>query len=81
MVLPALIPAIGSALAWIGIDLGISYLTRDETDVSYVSGLDFSQFLEGYWLSLLLYSLMMASAIWLAIPKQSHSNDVPGHRL
>ena len=78
---PAIIPAIASALAWIGIDLGISYLTSDSTDVSYVSGLDFSQFVEAYWLSLLLYSLMMASAIWLAIPKQAHSNNGPGCRI
>ncbi|AMK13479.1 hypothetical protein AUP07_0423 [methanogenic archaeon mixed culture ISO4-G1] len=80
MVLPAIIPAIASALAWVGIDLGISYLTQDSTDVSYVSGLDFQQFMEGYWLSLLLYALMMVSAIALAIPR-SHSNDGAGHRI
>ena len=74
MVLPALIPAVASALAWIGIDLGISYLTADSTDVSYVTGLDFQQFIGAYWLSLLLYTLMMASAVALAIPKP-HSND------
>ena len=79
MVLPAIIPAIASALAWIGIDLGISYLTKDSADVTYVSGLDFSQFLEAYWLPLLIYALMMVSAIAMAIPKQ-HSNDVPGIR-
>jgi hypothetical protein len=78
MVLPALIPAIASALAWVGIDLGISYLTQDSTDVSYVSGLDFSQFLELYWLQLALYILMMVSAIAIAIPK--HSNNGPGRR-
>ena len=80
MVLPALIPAIASALAWIGIDLGISYMTSDSTDVSYVSGLDFSQFIELYWLSLLIYSMMMVSAVALAIPK-SHLNNVPGDRI
>ena len=79
MVLPALIPAIASALAWVGIDLGISYMTSDSTDVSYVSGLDFSQFIELYWLSFLIYSVMMVSAVALAIPK--HSNDVSGHRI
>ena len=79
--LPAIIPAIASALAWVGIDLGISYLTSDSTDVSYVSGLDFSQFIEAYWLSLLLYALMMVSAIALAIPKQTHSNNGPGCRI
>ena len=78
MVLPAIIPAIASALAWIGIDLGISYFTSDSTDVSYVSGLDFSQFLESHWLSLLLYTAMLASAIALAIPK--HTNNGPGCR-
>lgn len=79
MVLPAIIPAVVSALAWIGIDLGISYATRDSTDVSYVSGLDFSMFLESYWLQLTLYALMMVSAIALAIPK--HSNNGPGCRI
>ena len=74
MVLPAIIPAVVSALTWIGIDLGISYLTTDSTDVHYVSGLDFQQFIGAYWLPLLLYALMMASAIALAIPK-SHKND------
>ncbi len=80
MVLPAIIPAIASALAWIGIDLGISYLTSDSSDVSYVSGLDFSMFLESYWLPLLLYGLMMISAVALAIPKQ-HMNNGPGRRI
>jgi len=79
MVLPALIPAIASALAWIGIDLGISYLTSDSSDVSYISGLDFSQFIGSYWLPLLLYMLMMVSAVALAIP--THSNNGPGRRI
>ncbi len=81
MVLPALIPAIASVLTWVGIDIGISYLTSDSTDVSYVSGLDFSQFFELYWLSLLIYSVMMVSAIALAIPKQTYSNNGPGCRI
>lgn len=80
MPLPALIPAALSVLAWIGIDLGISYLTSDSTDVSYVSGLDFSMFLESYWLQLVLYGLMMVSAVALAIPKQ-HMNNGPGRRI
>ena len=74
MVIPAIIPALASALAWVGIDLGISWLTTDSTDVSYVIGLDFQQFIELYWLSLLLYTLMMVPAIALAIPRK-HSND------
>ena len=81
MVLPALIPAIASALAWIGIDLGISYLTSDSSDVSYVSGLDFSMFLESYWLPLLLYGLMMISAVALATPKHTHLINGPGRRI
>ena len=81
MVLPAIVPAIASVLAWVGIDLGISYLTSDSLDVSYVSGLDFSMFLESYWLPLLLYGLMMVSAVALAIPKHSHSNNGPGRRI
>ena len=80
MPLPALIPAIASALAWIGIDLGISYLTSDTTDVSYVTGLDFHSFLESYWLSLLLYVLMMVMAVVVATPKQQYSNNGPGPR-
>ena len=79
MPLPAIVPAILSALGWIGIDLGISYLTRDTTDVSYVSGLDFNQFIETYWLSLLLYLLMIASSVLLAIPKRS--KDGAGFRF
>jgi len=81
MVLPAIIPAIASALAWVGIDLGISYLTSDSSDVSYVSGLDFSMFLESYWLPLVLYGLMMISAVALAIPNHTHSNNGPGRRI
>ena len=79
MPLPAIVPAILSALGWIGIDLGISYLTRDTTDISYVSGLDFNQFIETYWLSLLLYLLMIASSVFLAIPKRS--KDGAGFRF
>ena len=78
MPLPAIIPAVASMLAWIGIDLGISWLTRNGTDVTYVPGLDFSQFIGSYWLPLLLYFLMTASAVALAIPK--HTNDGRGVR-
>jgi len=71
--LPAIIPAIASMLAWVGIDLGISWLTQDDTGVEYVSGLDFQTFLEIYWLPALLYSLLIFTAVYLAIPK--HSNN------
>ena len=73
MPIPALIPAIVSALAWIGIDLGISMAMSDTSEVSYVTGLDFSSFIEAYWLSVILYLLMVAAAIILAVPK--HSNN------
>ena len=73
MPLPALIPAIASALAWIGIDLGISWLTSDTSDVSYVSGLDPQSFLSLYWLPLMVYALMMLTAVIVAIPRQSNN--------
>ena len=76
--LPALIPALVSMLTWIGIDLGISWLTKDGTNVTYISGLDFSQFIEYCWLPLLLYFLMVVSAIAVAIPK--YTNDGRGVR-
>ena len=66
-------------LAWVGIDLGISWLTQDGTDVQYVYGLDFTQFIESYWLSILLYGLMVAAAVFVAIPK--HTNDGRGVRF
>jgi len=66
-------------LAWVGIDLGISWLTQDGTDVQYVYGLDFTQFIESYWLSILLYGLMVAAAVIVAIPK--HTNDGRGVRF
>ena len=78
MPLPAFIPAIASALAWIGIDLGISWLTSDTSDVSYVSGFDPQSFLSLYWLPLMVYALMMLTAVIVAIPR--HSNNGPGRR-
>ena len=73
MPLPAIIPAIASMLAWVGIDLGISWLTQDDSGVEYVSGLDFQSFLGIYWLPVLLYSLLILTAVYLAIPKQSNN--------
>ncbi len=73
MPLPAIIPAVASMLAWIGVDLGISWLTQDDSEVQYVSGLDFTQFIGSYWLPAILYTLLVLSAVYLAIPK--HTNN------
>ena len=73
MPLPAIIPAIASMLAWVGIDLGISWIFQDGTEVAYISGLGFADFIGLYWLQLLLYLLLICSSIYLAIPK--HKNN------
>lgn len=73
MAWPALI---ASVLGWIGIDLGISWLTGGDTNVTYVYGLDFQTFLEAYWLSLLVYALAVAACASIAIP----SNNGRGRR-
>ena len=78
MPLPAIIPALASMLAWIGIDLGISWLSRGDGEVVYVSGLDFGTFIGSYWLAIVLYLLLIASAVYLAIPK--HKNNGRGDR-
>ena len=69
MPIPAIIGTIASVLGWIGIDLGISWLT-DDTKVEYVRGLDFPSFIELYWLSLLLYGAVMLVGLWIALPKK-----------
>ena len=71
MPIPAIIGTIASVLGWIGIDLGISWLTSDDTNVEYVRGLDFLQFIELYWLSLLLYGAVMLVGLWIALPKNA----------
>lgn len=82
MPLPALIPAIGSLLGWIGLDLGIFWLTRGGDSVGYVLGLDFPTFIQYYWLQLLLFGLMMVAAVIVAIPKRRNTNARgPGSRI
>ncbi|MDO5862110.1 MAG: hypothetical protein Q4Q58_04885 [Thermoplasmata archaeon] len=76
MPIPAVIGVIGSVIGWIGIDLGISWLTGGDSDVSYVYGLDFSTFVQYYWLSMLVYALAMILVISLAVP----SNNGRGRR-
>ena len=68
MPIPAIIGTIASVLGWIGIDLGISWIT-DDTSVEYVRGLDFPSFIELYWLSLLLYGAVILAGLWIALPK------------
>ena len=68
MPIPAIIGTIASVLGWIGIDLGISWIT-DDTKVEYVRGLDFPSFIGLYWLSLLLYGAVMLVGLWIALPK------------
>ncbi len=74
MPVPALVGGIASILGWIGIDLGLSYLT--EGSVEYVRGLDFPTFIESYWLPVLLYSAIALVAVWYAVPP----NDGDGFR-
>lgn len=71
MPIPAIIGTIASVLGWIGIDLGISWLTSDSTNVEYVRGLDFPSFIGLYWLSLLLYGAVMLVGLWIALPKNA----------
>ncbi len=57
-----------SALAWIGIDFGISYVTSSDVAVDYVYGLDFQQFIGGYWLPTLAVFAMIIAGMWVANP-------------
>lgn len=79
MPIPAIIGTIASVLGWIGIDLGISWLTSDSTNVEYVRGLDFPSFIELYWLSLLLYVAVMLMGLRIALPKNAGGRG-PRHR-
>lgn len=72
--IPAIVPALVSILGWVGIDLGISWLTREQSEVVYAMGMGPQEFLDTHWLPLLLYLLMAASAVSLALPKR-RKND------
>ena len=69
MPLPAVLTAAVSILGWVGIDLGISWLTREEPMADYVMGLDFQTFLELYWLQVLHFLCMTIAAVAFAIPR------------
>jgi len=71
--IPAIIPALVSILGWVGIDLGISWLTREQSEAVYVMGMGPQEFLETHWLPLLLYILMAASAVSLALPRRKNN--------
>jgi len=68
-VIPAFVPALLSVLGWIGIDLGISWLTMDRSEAVYVQGMGAEEFLSSHWLLLLLYMLMAATAVAVAVPR------------
>ena len=69
MVLPAIIGPILSALAWLGVDIAIDRYLPDDS-VTYVTGLDFSNFIVTHWPTVLLYASIIAVGIWLAFPKR-----------
>ena len=71
MPIPAIVGTIVSVLGWIGIDLGISWLTKGDLQVEYVRGLDFTQFIGFYWLSLLLYGAAMLVVLRIALPRNA----------
>lgn len=69
MPLPAFLTAAVSILGWVGIDLGISWITRDEVGTQYVLGLDFPTFIESYWLQVLHFLCMAIVSMAFAIPR------------
>ncbi len=79
MPIPAIVGTIVSVLGWIGIDLGISWLTKGDLQVEYVRGLDFPSFIELYWLSLLLYGAAMLAVLRIALPGNACGRG-PRHR-
>ncbi len=68
MPLPAMIAPVLSVLGWIGIDMGISWLTREGTSVDYVAGTDALTFLELHWPGLLLLTAIAIVGIRIAVP-------------
>ena len=69
MVLPAIIGPILSALAWLGVDIAIDRYLPDDS-VTYVTGLDFPNFIATHWSTVLLYASIIAVGTWLAFPKR-----------
>lgn len=69
MVLPAIIGPIISALAWLGVDIAIDHYLPDDS-VTYVTGLDFPNFIVTHWPTVLLYSSIVVIGICLAFPRK-----------
>jgi len=72
MPIPVIAGAILSALSWAGIELGIDYLSGDDS-VELVNGMDFSTFLQYYWLPFLLYLVLIAVSLKIAVPKDKNN--------
>ena len=77
MVLPAIIGPILSALAWLGVDIAIDRYLPDDS-VTYVTGLDFPNFIATHWPTVLLYASIVMMGIWLAFPKRSEHGPGAG---
>ena len=77
MVLPAIIGPILSALAWLGVDIAIDRYLPDDS-VTYVTGLDFPNFIATHWPTVLLYTSIVMMGIWLAFPKRSEHGPGAG---
>ena len=77
MALPAIVASVVSVLGWIGVDLGISWLTREDTTMEYVQGLDALTFLQTDWTGLLLFSAIVLTGVWLAVPGNSKDGHGP----
>ena len=69
MVLPAIIGPIISALAWLGVDIAIDHYLPDDS-VTYVTGLDFPNFIVTHWPTVLFYSSIVVIGICLAFPRK-----------
>jgi hypothetical protein len=65
------IPPIVSALAWVGIDLGLSFLMDDKTTVSFAPGMDSGMFFSEYWFFLLIIFGWTLLMILIANPKRN----------
>ena len=63
MVLPAIIGPILSALAWLGVDIAIDRYLPDDS-VTYVTGLDFPNFIATHWPTVLLYATPIEIRMW-----------------
>ena len=78
MPLPALIGPILSALAWVGVDLGISALLGGGDKVELVAGMDFPTFISLYWPSIPILVSVIVLGLVIAFPK---SNNVSANRV